>query len=47
MPRGIWKGTLGFGLVNIGVQLFTVEAPERLDLDLLDSATTPASAIGR
>jgi len=36
MPRGIWKGTLGFGLVNIGVQLFSAEAPERLDLDLLD-----------
>jgi DNA end-binding protein Ku len=36
MPRGIWKGTLGFGLVNIGVELFTAEAPERLDIDLLD-----------
>jgi DNA end-binding protein Ku len=36
MPRGIWKGTLGFGLVNIGVQLYTAEAPERLDLDMLD-----------
>ncbi len=36
MARGIWKGTLGFGLVNIGVQLYTAEQPERLDLDLLD-----------
>jgi DNA end-binding protein Ku len=36
MPHGIWKGTLGFGLVNIGVQLYAAEAPERLDLDLLD-----------
>ncbi len=36
MARGIWKGTLGFGLVNIGVQLYTAESPERLDLDLLD-----------
>lgn len=36
MPRGIWKGTLGFGLVSIGVELLSAEAPERLDLDLLD-----------
>lgn len=36
MPRGIWKGTLGFGLVNIGVELFTAEGPDRLDIDLLD-----------
>lgn len=36
MPRGIWKGTLGFGLVSIGVELFTAEEPERLDIDLLD-----------
>ncbi|HTL04935.1 MAG TPA: Ku protein, partial [Gemmatimonadales bacterium] len=37
MARGIWKGTLGFGLVNIGVELLPAEATaERLDLDLLD-----------
>jgi DNA end-binding protein Ku len=36
MARGIWKGTLGFGLVNIGVELFTAEAPHGLDLDMLD-----------
>ena len=37
MARGIWKGSLGFGLVNIGVELFGAEASaERLDLDLLD-----------
>lgn len=37
MARGIWKGTLGFGLVSIGVELFNAEASaERLDLDLLD-----------
>ncbi|MES2306324.1 MAG: Ku protein [Gemmatimonadota bacterium] len=36
MARSIWKGTLGFGLVTIGVELFSAEAPERLDLDLLD-----------
>ena len=37
MARGIWKGTLGFGLVSIGVELHTAEKSERLDLDLLDS----------
>lgn len=36
MARGIWKGTLGFGLVNIGVELFTADAPHEIDLDLLD-----------
>ncbi|MGH7584424.1 MAG: Ku protein [Gemmatimonadales bacterium] len=36
MARGIWKGSLSFGLVTIGVELFNAEAPERLDLDLLD-----------
>jgi DNA end-binding protein Ku len=37
MARGIWKGTLGFGLVNIGVELLNAEkAAERIDLDLLD-----------
>jgi DNA end-binding protein Ku len=36
MPRGIWKGTLGFGLVSIGVELFSAESPERIDLDMLD-----------
>lgn len=36
MPRGIWKGSLNFGLVNIGVELVPMEAPERIDLDLID-----------
>ncbi len=36
MPHGIWKGTLGFGLVNIGVELFSAEQPNELDLDMLD-----------
>ena len=36
MARSIWKGTLGFGLVTIGVELLTAEQSERLDLDLLD-----------
>lgn len=36
MARSIWKGTLGFGLVTIGVELITAEMTEDLDLDLLD-----------
>jgi DNA end-binding protein Ku len=36
MPRGIWKGTLCFGLVTIGVELLTAEKTEDLDLDMLD-----------
>jgi DNA end-binding protein Ku len=36
MARAIWSGTLGFGLVSIGVELHSAEAPERIDLDLLD-----------
>lgn len=36
MPRSTWKGSLSFGLVTIGVELFNAETPERLDLDMLD-----------
>jgi DNA end-binding protein Ku len=36
MARGIWKGTLGFGLVSIGVELYGAENPKSLDLDMLD-----------
>jgi DNA end-binding protein Ku len=36
MARAIWKGTLGFGLVNIGVELLTAGRADELDLDLLD-----------
>lgn len=36
MPRGIWKGTMGFGLVTIGVELLTAEQAEELDLSMLD-----------
>lgn len=36
MARGIWKGTLGFGLVSIGVELFGAEQAKSLDLDMLD-----------
>ncbi|HEY4320289.1 MAG TPA: Ku protein [Gemmatimonadales bacterium] len=36
MPRSVWKGAISFGLVNIGIELYNGEAPERIDLDLLD-----------
>lgn len=36
MTHGIWKGTLGFGLVSIGVELFSAESPGGISLDLLD-----------
>ncbi len=36
MARAIWKGTLGFGLVSISVELLSAESADELDLDLLD-----------
>lgn len=36
MPRALWKGTLGFGLVSISVELLSAEKTDELDLDLLD-----------
>lgn len=36
MARAIWKGTLGFGLVNIGVELLSASSSDTLDLDMLD-----------
>ena len=36
MARALWKGTLGFGLVNIGVELLSATKADELDLDLLD-----------
>lgn len=36
MARAIWKGTMGFGLVTIGVELLTAEQSEDLDLSMLD-----------
>lgn len=36
MPHAIWKGNIRFGLVNIPVELYPAEAPDDLDLDLLD-----------
>ena len=37
MARALWKGTLGFGLVNVGVELLSASSSEeKLDLDMLD-----------
>lgn len=34
--RSIWSGSIGFGLVNIPVKLYTAVQDSRLDLDMLD-----------
>ena len=34
--RSIWKGAIGFGLVNIPVKLFSAVQNSRLDFDMLD-----------
>ncbi|QEC52908.1 Ku protein [Anseongella ginsenosidimutans] len=34
--RAIWSGSIGFGLVNIPVKLFSASQSSRLDLDMLD-----------
>lgn len=35
--KAIWSGSVGFGLVNIPVKMFSASSPGRLDLDMLDS----------
>ena len=37
--RSIWTGSIGFGLVNIPVKLYTAVQDSRLELDMLDSRT--------
>jgi DNA end-binding protein Ku len=34
--RSIWSGSIGFGLVNIPVKLYSAVQDSRLDLDMLD-----------
>ncbi|HEY9559272.1 MAG TPA: Ku protein [Anseongella sp.] len=34
--RAIWSGSIGFGLVNIPVKLFSASQSSKLDLDMLD-----------
>lgn len=35
--RALWSGSIGFGLVNIPVKLYSATQDSRLDLDMLDS----------
>ncbi|NSL89680.1 Ku protein [Chitinophaga sp. Mgbs1] len=35
--RSIWSGSIGFGLVNIPVKIYSATQDSRLDLDMLDS----------
>lgn len=35
--KAIWSGSIGFGLVNIPVKMFSASLPSRLDFDMLDS----------
>lgn len=35
--RSIWKGSIGFGLVNIPIKLYSAIQSSSLDLDMLDS----------
>src|SRR6187549_2101913 len=35
--RAIWTGSLGFGLVNIPIKLFSAVQDSTLDLDMLDA----------
>jgi DNA end-binding protein Ku len=38
--RAIWSGSIGFGLVNIPVKLYSAIQDSRLELDMLDSKTS-------
>lgn len=35
--RSIWKGSIGFGLVNIPIKLYSAVQSSRINLDMLDS----------
>lgn len=37
--RAIWSGSIGFGLVNIPIKLYSATEDSSLDLDMLDSKT--------
>ena len=37
--RSIWTGSIGFGLVNIPVKLYSAVQESRLELDMVDSKT--------
>src|SRR5690606_10752483 len=35
--KSIWNGSLGFGLVNIPIKMYSASQSRRIDLDMLDS----------
>ncbi|GGZ25591.1 non-homologous end joining protein Ku [Echinicola pacifica] len=35
--RSIWNGTIGFGLVNIPIKMYSASEDRRIELDMLDS----------
>lgn len=35
--KSIWNGTLGFGLVNIPIKMYSASEDRKIDLDMLDS----------
>ena len=47
MPHGIWKGTMGFGLVSIAVELLPAEAPETRVLDLMAALKRSVESRGK
>ncbi len=37
--KAIWKGSIGFGLVNIPVRLYSATQQSNLDLDMIERKT--------
>lgn len=37
--RAVWSGSIGFGLVNIPVKIYSAVQDSRLDMDMLDRKT--------
>ena len=37
--RAVWSGSIGFGLVNIPVKIYSAVQDSRLDIDMLDRKT--------
>lgn len=43
--RAIWNGSIGFGLVNIPIKLYSASESSTLDLDMLDKKDLSKSKI--
>lgn len=43
--RAIWNGSIGFGLVNIPIKLYSASESSILDLDMLDKKDLSKSKI--